>query len=75
MPADLLTTGRTFPPILNDNCFVRLESLQNTVDWAKVAAVAIAGKNVVYDSISWFWSDRYDIKLQMVGSSTGYKET
>ncbi len=54
--------------------FVRLESVQNAVDQAKVAAAAIAGKDTIYDSIPWFWSDQYDIKLQMVGLSTGYEE-
>lgn len=54
--------------------FVRLESVQNAVDQAKVAAAAIAGKQPTYDTIPWFWSDQYDIKLQMVGLSTGYTE-
>ncbi len=54
--------------------FVRLESVQNAVDQAKVAAAAICGKNPVYDAIPWFWSDQYDIKLQMVGLSEGYDQ-
>jgi 3-phenylpropionate/trans-cinnamate dioxygenase ferredoxin reductase component len=32
------------------------------------------GKNIIYDTIPWFWSDQYDIKLQIVGLSTGYNE-
>ncbi|RPD99103.1 pyridine nucleotide-disulfide oxidoreductase [Aureibaculum marinum] len=56
------------------NRFVRLESVQNAVDQAKVAAAAICGNRIEYDSIPWFWSDQYDVKLQMVGLSTGYKE-
>ncbi len=51
---------------------VRLESVQNAVDQAKVAAAAICEKNPIYNSIPWFWSDQYDIKLQMVGLSDGY---
>jgi len=51
---------------------VRLESVQNAVDQAKIAAGAICGKEVNYDSIPWFWSDQYDLKLQIVGLSTGY---
>jgi len=51
---------------------VRLESVQNAVDQAKVAAAAITGKPAVYDEIPWFWSDQYDVKLQIVGLSTGY---
>jgi 3-phenylpropionate/trans-cinnamate dioxygenase ferredoxin reductase subunit len=52
--------------------YIRLESVQNAVDQAKVAAAAICGKHATYDTIPWFWSDQYDIKLQMVGLSTGY---
>jgi len=54
------------------NKYVRLESVQNAVDQSKVAAAAICGKEVVYDSIPWFWSDQYDVKLQIVGLSDGY---
>ncbi|TSE04720.1 NAD(P)/FAD-dependent oxidoreductase [Aquimarina algiphila] len=54
--------------------FIRLESVQNAVDQAKVAAAAICGKPLVYDTLPWFWSDQYDIKLQMVGLSTGYNK-
>lgn len=54
--------------------FIRLESVQNAVDQAKVAAAAICGKNPTYDAIPWFWSDQYDIKLQMVGLSMGYNQ-
>ena len=54
--------------------FIRLESVQNAVDQAKVAAAAICGKAPVYDTIPWFWSDQYDIKLQMVGLAAGYQQ-
>lgn len=52
--------------------YVRLESVQNAVDQAKVAAAAICGKDVVYNAIPWFWSDQYNVKLQIVGLSEGY---
>ncbi|GAA0881181.1 FAD-dependent oxidoreductase [Algoriphagus jejuensis] len=52
--------------------YLRLESVQNAVDQAKVAAAAILGKDVAYDAIPWFWSDQYDVKLQMVGLSQGF---
>lgn len=52
--------------------FIRLESVQNAVDQAKVAAATICGKETIYDAIPWFWSDQFDIKLQMVGLSEGY---
>ncbi len=54
---------------------LRLESVQNAVEQAKIAAAAICDKNPTYAVIPWFWSDQYDIKLQMVGLATGYNET
>ncbi|MEL6924523.1 MAG: FAD-dependent oxidoreductase [Bacteroidota bacterium] len=53
---------------------LRLESVQNAVDQAKVAAAAICGKTVLYDSLPWFWSDQYEVRLQMVGLSAGYDQ-
>jgi 3-phenylpropionate/trans-cinnamate dioxygenase ferredoxin reductase component len=55
-------------------CFTRLESVQNAVDQSRIAAASICGKDIVYDSIPWFWSDQYNVKLQMVGLSNGYNE-
>lgn len=52
--------------------YIRLESVQNAVDQAKIAAAAISGKAIPYENIPWFWSDQYDIKLQIVGLSDGY---
>lgn len=51
---------------------IRIESIQNAVDQAKVAASNISGKPMVYDSLPWFWSDQYDVKLQMAGIPTDY---
>ena len=51
---------------------IRLECVQNAVDQAKAAAAAILGKPVPYDPVPWFWSDQYDLKLQMVGLNQGY---
>ncbi|CDF79814.1 ferredoxin reductase [Formosa agariphila KMM 3901] len=56
------------------NRFIRLESVQNAVDQAKVAAASICKQTLVYNTIPWFWSDQYDVKLQMVGLSTGYNQ-
>lgn len=55
--------------------YVRLESVQNAVDQAKVAAANICGKNTIYKALPWFWSDQYDVKLQTVGLFQGYDET
>lgn len=46
---------------------VRLESVQNAIDQAKIAAAAIAGKPMPHLDVPWFWSDQYDLKLQIAG--------
>ncbi len=46
---------------------LRLESVPNAMEQARVAAANICGKDKVYASVPWFWSDQYDLKLQMVG--------
>jgi 3-phenylpropionate/trans-cinnamate dioxygenase ferredoxin reductase component len=51
---------------------VRLESVQNASDQARAAAAAIAGKPEAYDPVPWFWSDQYDVKLQIAGLAQGY---
>ncbi len=44
------------------------------MEQARVAAAYLAGKPRVYDSVPWFWSDQYDLKLQMTGLSQGYDQ-
>jgi 3-phenylpropionate/trans-cinnamate dioxygenase ferredoxin reductase component len=46
---------------------IRLESVQNAVDQAKVAAATLCGQPQAYRQVPWFWSDQYDVKLQMAG--------
>jgi len=53
---------------------LRLESVPNATDQAKSAAASICGKDKVYRSLPWFWSDQYDLKLQIAGLSQGYDE-
>ena len=53
---------------------LRLESVQNAIDQAKVAAAAILGLPAPsYDPVPWFWSDQYHLKLQMAGLCQGYE--
>jgi 3-phenylpropionate/trans-cinnamate dioxygenase ferredoxin reductase subunit len=52
---------------------VRLESVQNATDQARVAASTIVGHEEPYTAVPWFWSDQYDVKLQMVGLSQGHE--
>ncbi len=54
---------------------VRMESVQNAIDQAKAVARTLLGEEVDYDPLPWFWSDQYDIKLQIAGLSDGYDET
>ena len=51
---------------------VRIESVQNAVDQAKCVAAAIVGRSDNYRAVPWFWTDQFDIKLQMAGLSRGY---
>ena len=53
---------------------LRLESVPNATDQAKSAAASICGKDKVYRSLPWFWSDQYDTKLQIAGLSQGFDE-
>ncbi|HSV34394.1 MAG TPA: FAD-dependent oxidoreductase [Ramlibacter sp.] len=51
---------------------IRLESVPNALDQARCAAATLNGKERQADSLPWFWSDQYDLKLKMVGLSQGY---
>lgn len=53
--------------------FVRLESVQNAIDQGKAAAHAMLGGAISYDPVPWFWSDQYNVKLQIAGLSRGYE--
>jgi 3-phenylpropionate/trans-cinnamate dioxygenase ferredoxin reductase subunit len=50
----------------------RVESVQNANDMAKIAARAIAGQAQPYRAVPWFWSDQFDLKLQMAGMHAGF---
>jgi 3-phenylpropionate/trans-cinnamate dioxygenase ferredoxin reductase component len=52
----------------------RIESVQNAVDQAKCIATAIVGRSESYRAVPWFWTDQFDIKLQMAGLSGGYSK-
>jgi 3-phenylpropionate/trans-cinnamate dioxygenase ferredoxin reductase component len=52
---------------------LRLESVQNAIDQAKAAAACMLGRPQPYDPVPWFWSDQYDIKLQIAGLAEGYE--
>lgn len=54
---------------------LRLESVPNAIEQAKVAATNMAGGAAVYDAVPWFWSDQYDVKLQTAGVAEGADST
>ncbi|KWI47387.1 pyridine nucleotide-disulfide oxidoreductase [Burkholderia pseudomultivorans] len=53
---------------------IRLESVPNATEQAKSAAAALCGKDKPYRALPWFWSDQYDIKLQIAGLNHGYDQ-
>ena len=53
---------------------VRLESVQNAMEQARACAAVLTGKAEPYRAVPWFWSDQYDVKLQMVGLSAGHDQ-
>lgn len=53
---------------------LRLESVHNAVEQAKTAAGNLCGKESRYAQVPWFWSDQYDLKLQIAGLSEGYDD-
>jgi 3-phenylpropionate/trans-cinnamate dioxygenase ferredoxin reductase subunit len=54
---------------------IRLESVQNAVDQAEAVAALLAGGTSPYEPKPWFWSDQYDVKLQIAGFGLGHDET
>lgn len=62
------------PHPLTGEGLLRLESVQNAVWQAKVAAATTAGRPRAYAEAPWFWSDQYDLKLQIAGLAAGYDE-
>ena len=53
---------------------IRLESVPNAIDQAEVVAANMLGAAQDYIATPWFWSDQYDIKLQIAGLNTGFTD-
>ena len=51
---------------------IRLESVQNAIDQAETVAENMLGRTKPYRPMPWFWSDQYDVKLQIAGLNSGY---
>ena len=56
------------------NTLVRLESVGNAIDQAMIVAQNIMRQGISYLPKPWFWSDQYDLKLQIAGLNTGYDD-
>ncbi len=54
---------------------VRLESVQNAADQGAAAAAAVTGLDAPYQPLPWFWSNQFDVKLQIAGLNRGYETT
>ncbi|MFE7416199.1 NAD(P)/FAD-dependent oxidoreductase [Rhodococcus sp. NPDC057529] len=57
----------SFPHPLYDGRRIRLEAWRNAQDQAVVAAHNMVGGDRTYDAVPWFWSDQYDLSLQVAG--------
>lgn len=53
---------------------MRLESVPSALEQARTAAQTLTSKRTPHAAVPWFWSDQYDLKLQMVGLSEGYEQ-
>lgn len=51
---------------------LRLESVPNATEQAKTAAASLCGNEKLYSSLPWFWSDQFDLKLQIAGINHDY---
>lgn len=51
---------------------IRLESVQNAIDQAEAVAANVLGADTPYEPKPWFWSDQYDLKLQIAGLNLGH---
>ena len=52
---------------------IRLESVPNAIDQAEVVAANMLGAQKAYHATPWFWSDQYDVKLQISGLNQGFE--
>ena len=55
-----------------ENKTIRLESVGHAIDHAETIADNLNGANIPYMPKPWFWSDQYNIKLQIAGLNSGY---
>lgn len=72
---DIVAAGDcTFHPNNVLGYSLRLESVPNAMEQAKTAAASICGNQKAYHALPWFWSDQYQVKLQIAGFNKGYDQ-
>lgn len=71
-PAILAIGDCTSQPNAHTGGRVRLESVPNAMEQARVAAATLTGQPEASTAVPWFWSEQYGFRLQMVGLSTGH---
>ena len=54
---------------------IRLESVPHAIEHAEAVAASLLGRDVAYLARPWFWSDQYDVKLQIAGLADGWERT
>ncbi len=64
----------TVRPLVHYGRTGRLESVHNAIEQGKLAAAALTGRERPKLDVPWFWSDQYDVKLQIAGLSQDYDE-
>ena len=62
----------TSRPVPGQSGTVRIESVPNAMEQARSAAATLCGQQQPCHGVPWFWSDQYELKLQMVGLSQGH---
>ena len=72
--AAIVAAGDCTARRMDDGSLRRLESVQNALEQAKSAASALLGRERPSNAAPWFWSDQYDVKLQMVGLTAGFDQ-
>ncbi|HWB36836.1 MAG TPA: FAD-dependent oxidoreductase, partial [Rugosimonospora sp.] len=74
-PAVVAAGDCTVTPHPRTGALVRLESVPHAQSQARVAAATLLGAAPPRPTVPWFWSDQYDLKLQIAGLPDGYDET
>lgn len=72
--AAIVAAGDCTARRMADGSLRRLESVQNATEQGKSAAFALLGREREFVATPWFWSDQYDVKLQMVGLGAGHDQ-